>query len=99
MNFPPSAWLILALGVLWLVLRLWSRRAEEQRMEAREARMAELYAERERLLGEQEQPHSLGSVVTDSAPPSAPAGEQRCAGCRTVNPPDAKVCAGCGLEL
>lgn len=97
MSFPPMAWIILLLGVLWLALRLWSRKNEEKRQEAREARMAELLAERERLLGG-DAPHSLGAVVSDSTPP--PKNDaQTCAGCRTVNPPDAKTCAGCGLEL
>lgn len=97
MSFPPMAWIILALGVLWLGLRLWSRKQDEQRQEARDARMAELLAERERLF-EKESPHSLGAVVSDSNPPP-PAQEQRCAGCLTVNPAAAKTCAGCGLEL
>jgi len=101
MNFPPMAWIILALGVLWLVLRLWSRKAEEKRQEERDARMAELLAERERLLGHDDSPHSLGAVVSDSTPPAKPKApsENVCAGCRMVNPPDAKTCAGCGLEL
>lgn len=102
MSFPPMAWIILALGVLWLGLRLWSRKQDEKRQEARDARMAELLAEREQLL-EKEAPHSLGAVVSDSAPPPSPKAEpprpRPCAGCRTVNPADATTCAGCGLEL
>ncbi|MBI2395037.1 MAG: hypothetical protein HYV09_36035 [Deltaproteobacteria bacterium] len=102
MNLPPIAWAILVMGLLWLGLRLWSRKAEQRRQEEREARMAELLAERERMLEarERDAPSSLGAVVSDSAPKAAeqPA-ERRCLGCRTVNPPDASVCASCGLEL
>lgn len=103
MNLPPIAWAILVMGLLWLGLRLWSRKAEQRRQEEREARMADLLAERERLLEERAREHppsSLGAVVSDAAPKAAeqPA-ERRCLGCGTVNRPDAKVCAGCGLEL
>ncbi|MGZ6083371.1 MAG: hypothetical protein ACXWUE_07885 [Polyangiales bacterium] len=99
MGLPPMAWVILALGLLWLALRLMSRKAEEKRAEAREQRMAELMAERERPLGKHDDaPQSLAAVVSDSTPPKAPA-EKQCLGCKTMNPPDATTCSGCGLEL
>jgi hypothetical protein len=93
------AWVILALGILWLGLRLMSRRAEEKRAEARELRMAELMAERERLLGKsEEEPPSLAAVTADPTPANARS-EKTCLGCKTVNPPDATTCKGCGFEL
>jgi ribosomal protein L40E len=95
MDIPPMAWAILALGVLWLALRYWQNKQAEERAAAREERMNALLAEREKL--EQEPPSSLGAVVSDSKA-EKPA-EKRCLGCRTVNPPDATTCAGCGLEL
>lgn len=98
MNFPPMAWLILGMGVLWLGIRLWSRRSEDKRQEAREARMAELLAERERLFGDVS-PHSLGPTVSDSQPPAKATEPRRCAGCLAVNAPDATSCSACGLEL
>lgn len=93
MDIPPMAWVILVLGVLWLALRYWQNKQAEQRAAAREERMNALYAEREKM----DAPHSLGAVVSDSQP--VPPAEKRCLGCRTVNPGDAKTCAGCGLEL
>jgi hypothetical protein len=93
------AWVILALGVLWLVLRTMQRKAEEKRAEAREARMAELMAERDRLLGRtDEAPASLAAVASDSGVKDA-SEEKTCLGCKTVNPPGATSCKGCGLEL
>ena len=94
MNFPPMAWIILALGVLWLGLRLWSRKAEERRQSARDARMEELLAERERLLGEAE-----GATQTGVVDAPAARDARVCAGCRTANAADATTCHGCGLEL
>lgn len=84
MNIPATAWVILALGLLWLGLRWWQQKQAAVRAEARELRMAELMAERERVAG--------------AAAPEPPK-EQRCLGCRTVNPGDASTCSGCGLEL
>lgn len=99
MDIPPMAWVILALGVLWLALRYWQNKQAEQRAIAREERMNALFAEREKLTQEHEPPSSLGAVVSDSHQPAAAPAEKRCLGCRTVNPGDAKTCAGCGLEL
>jgi hypothetical protein len=96
------AWVILALGVLWLGLRLMQRKADEKRAEAREARMAELMAERDRLMGKSDQaPASLAAVVSDSESggKAATTTETTCLGCKTVNPPGATTCKGCGLEL
>lgn len=87
MNIPPMAWVILALGVLWLLLRWWQGKRAAERAEARESRLAELYAEREKLAAE------------DGAPARTELKDQRCLGCRTVNPGDARTCSGCGLEL
>lgn len=101
MALPPMAWVILALGVLWLGLRLMQRKAEEKRAEARELRMAELMAERDRLLGKSDpEPASLAAVVSDSAPKATDSSAERiCLGCKTVNPPGTTTCKGCGLEL
>jgi hypothetical protein len=99
MNIPPMAWVVLALGMLWLILRWWQGKQAQQRAEAREARMAELYAERERLLQRDEPPSSLGAVVSEPKEEAAPPKERVCFGCKTVNPGDATTCSGCGLEL
>jgi hypothetical protein len=106
MDIPPMAWLILALGLMWLVLRWWQGKQAAHRAELRDARIAELLAERERMQSEQA-PHSLGGVVSgpqstveSPEPTAAPqAKEQRCLGCGTINAGDAKTCSGCGLEL
>ena len=94
MNIPPMAWVILALGLLWLILRWWQGKQAQVRAEAREARMAQLYAEREKMMGKDEAPpSSLAAAVVEEPK------EKKCLGCRTVNPGDAKTCSGCGLEL
>lgn len=96
-EIPPMAWVILALGLLWLGLRWWQGNQARARAEARELRLAELMAEREKL-AKDEPPSSLGGVVSDSQKPEPPK-EKRCLGCRTVNPATSTTCAGCGLEL
>ncbi len=70
---PTMAWVVLVLGVLWIAVRIWASRAESRRAAAREERMAELLAEREALLAQEEAaaPSSLGAVVSDSNPPPA----------------------------
>lgn len=88
MNIPPMAWVILALGLLWLVLRWWQQRQATLRAEARDARMAELLAEREGMEDE-------GAPAPEKEAPK----ERVCLGCRTVNPATSTTCAGCGLEL
>jgi len=98
MDIPPMAWVILALGLLWLGLRYWQGKQAAERAALREERMNALYAEREKML-EQEPPSSLGAVVSDSKPVAAQQAEKKCLGCQTVNPADATTCAGCGLEL
>jgi hypothetical protein len=100
MNIPATAWIILALGLLWLGLRWWQQKQAAIRAEARELRMAELLAERERIAGGGDAaPTSLGAVVSDSKPVVEPPKEKVCLGCRTVNAGDATTCSGCGLEL
>ncbi len=96
-DIPPMAWVILALGLAWLALRWWQNKQAAERAAAREERMNALYEEREKMLAEGEPPSSLGALVSDSQP-VVPA-ERKCLGCKTVNPGDAKTCAGCGLEL
>ena len=98
MDIPPMAWVILALGLLWLGLRYFQNKRAAERAAAREERMNALLAEREQMM-EQEPPSSLGAVVSDSKPIVRPPGELKCLGCKTVNAADAKACAGCGLEL
>ena len=95
MDIPPMAWVILALGLLWLGLRYFQNKRAAERAAAREERMNALLAEREQML-EQEPPSSLGAVVSDSKQVAA---ERKCLGCKTVNAADATTCAGCGLEL
>ncbi len=97
-DIPPMAWVILALGLAWLALRAWQKRQAEARAEARELRMAELMAEREKMAHEPP-PSSIGAVVSDSKVPVEEPKEKRCLGCRTVNPASSTTCAGCGLEL
>lgn len=113
MEFPPIAWLILVLGVVWLVLRVWSRRADEKRREEREERMARLYEERERLAGDEPPRASAAKPHDDAEPPSSLAAmtsdpgerasaapkERRCLGCGTVNDATATTCSKCGFEL
>lgn len=105
MNIPATAWGILALGLLWLALRWWQQKQALVRAEARELRMAELMAERERMAGGDEPAVAEGARVAKAlkAPETAkapePPKEQRCLGCRTVNAGDATTCSGCGLEL
>ncbi len=114
MEFPPIAWFILVLGVAWLVLRMWSRRAEERRREEREERMARLYAERARLQeAERAQMRAARPRDPDAAPPSSLAAttsdpgdrasaapkERRCLGCGAINDGSAKTCETCGFEL
>jgi hypothetical protein len=96
MDLPPTAWVILALGLLWLGLRAWSRKAEAQRQEARDARMAALLEERERLLGSPK-PEAASARHEPEAPTRS--GPRRCLGCGTVNDAEATLCSGCGLEL
>jgi hypothetical protein len=99
MDIPPMAWVILALGLIWLGLRFWQGKQAATRAAAREERMNALYEEREKML-EQEPPSSLGAVVSDSGRVAADDNaEKKCLGCKTVNPAGAKTCAGCGLEL
>jgi hypothetical protein len=98
MDIPPMAWVILALGLLWLGLRFWQGKQAAQRAALREERMNALYAEREQLL-EQEPPSSLGAVVSDSDRVPDQKAEKKCLGSKTVNPAGATTCAGCGLEL
>ncbi len=105
-DLPPMAWVILALGVAWLVIRTWTRRIEERRREERNVRLAELHAEREAMQEESAPrsigPSSLAAHVSDrgSEPePAETATERRCVGCRTVNAKSATTCSGCGLEL
>jgi hypothetical protein len=98
-DIPAMAWVVLALGLLWMVLRWWQQKQAAIRAEARELRMAELMAQREKW-GQDEAPSSLGAVVSDSKVPAAePLKEKVCLGCRTVNPAASTTCAGCGLEL
>jgi hypothetical protein len=84
-DIPAMAWVVLALGLMWLGLRWWQQKQAAIRAEARELRMAELMAERERML----------APAKDEAPPK----DKVCLGCRTVNPGASTTCAGCGLEL
>lgn len=96
-DIPPMAWVILALGLLWLGLRYFQNKQAAERAAAREERMNALYAEREQMLGDDDAP-SGGAVVSD-AKPVAVSAERKCLGCKTVNPGDATTCSGCGLEL
>lgn len=102
-DIPKSAWIILVLGLTWLGLRWWQQKQAAARAEARELRMAELMAEREKMARDDDAPSSLGAVVSDSKVPVAeqpePPKEKVCLGCRTVNPGTSTTCAGCGLEL
>ena len=94
MNMPPMAWVILALGLSWLVLRWWQQRQATLRAEARDARMAELLAEREGMEGDATAPAEPARETPKELPK-----ERVCLGCRTVNPGTSTTCAGCGLEL
>lgn len=95
-----------ALGVAWFVLRILAGKADERRRQAREERMAALYAERERLLTESraatEGPSSIAAVVSDAGPPSVAAREivkVRCRACGALEDEKATACGKCGAEL
>jgi ribosomal protein L40E len=96
---PPMMWVILALGLAYLVVRVFASRSEERRRAAREERMAQLWAEREAG------PHSLGAVSSDAgeAPPSEAAPREaikiRCRACKALNDESATRCAKCDAEL
>lgn len=102
-------WALAALGVAWLVLRILAKRADERRQEAREARMAALYEERERILAESRArreaeagPSSIAAVVSDAPPPSSVAKEVvkiRCRGCGALEDESAATCGKCGASL
>lgn len=98
---PPMMWIILALGAVWLVVRVLGARAEERRRAAHDERMERLWAEREAG------PSSLGAVSSDAAgdgiaPPSVAAAETikvRCRACKALNDEQAARCQACDAEL
>lgn len=107
-GIPPIAWVIAVLGIVWIVVRIWASRAEEQRRIAREERIARLMAEREQA-PQSQLPHSLSAVTSDREPAeekSTGKSEQksevvkvRCRACKTLNDESAKTCTKCGAEM
>ncbi|GAC1353405.1 MAG: hypothetical protein NVSMB47_05540 [Polyangiales bacterium] len=105
-DIPPLAYVIGALGIVYLLVRAWVARGEAQRRAAREARMEQLYAEREAP------PSSLIAVTRDSDRPAAAdkgdgvAGgaaretiKVRCRACKALNDESATACGSCGAAL
>ena len=89
-EIPKTAWIIGVLGILYLVVRAWAARAEQRRRDARDERMAKLFAERER----DAPPTSLAAVVSDSERVKV-----RCRACKALNDENAQTCLACGKEL
>ena len=94
-----------ALGAVWMILRIWARRSDDRRAEARDARMSALYEERERILAESrarretEGPSSIAAVVSDADPAPKEIVKVRCGGCRALNAESETVCTKCGATL
>ncbi len=111
MSFPPIMWAIFALGLVFLVLRVWAGRADERRRAAHEERMARLLAEREEARQAEPAPHSLAALTSDAAqdergpqPASASASpaeaiKVRCRACKALNDESKATCERCGAEL
>jgi hypothetical protein len=74
-DIPTMAWVIGALGLAYIAIRVWASRAEEQRRAARDERMAQLFAERDNAPPPSQLPHSLSAVTSDrdGEKPDAPA--------------------------
>lgn len=95
MSFPPIMWLILALGVAWLLLRVIAGRAQERQRAAHEERMAELHAEREAF----EQRRHEAATETHADATAAEPVKVRCRACKALNDESATTCEQCGAEL
>ena len=105
-EIPTMAWVIGALGIAYIAIRIWASRAEEQRRAARDERMAELMAERENAPPPSQLPHSLSAVTSDRDGEKADAPVEskevvkvRCRACKALNDESSKTCKECGAEL
>jgi hypothetical protein len=110
-EIPTMAWVIGALGLAYVAIRVWASRVEQQRREARDERMAQLMAEREDAPPPSQLPHSLSAVTSGPHDPE-PSGEKReekekekevvkvrCRACKALNDESAKTCKECGAEM
>ena len=109
-DIPTMAWVIGALGLAYVAVRIWASKAEEKRRIARDERMAEMLAERENAPPPSQLPHSLSAVTSDREPEKSEAGAKnakddkevvkvRCRACKALNDESAKTCKECGAEL
>jgi len=100
-DIPTMAWVIGALGLAYIAVRVWASRAEEKRRAERDERMAQLYAERENAPPPSALPHSLSAVTSDRDAPaeSKEVVKIRCRACKALNDESAKTCTECGAEM
>ncbi len=99
MSFPPIMWLILALGVAWLLLRMLAGRAEDQRRAAHDERMAQLYAERQAFEERRRREAATDEHVDATAAAADETVKVRCRACKALNDESASACEKCGAEL